>query len=224
MQKQYVLRKIWEQYRDCPKINLYYWFVKKQIILIHASSVVVQDKCFIFLGNSGLGKTTLARIFYEHFGENTVLNDDLLVLQKKRKELIVYGTPWVGKKTKAEEVLATKLCSRQVVSSKKQDIYIFQLEQSSSNDISINLDQLAKMRVLIQAILGNHVFIRHDQVDLNSTDILHGELIDQAKEAYEKTIEILKEISRDIPVWRLAFINNSSVVDYLLNWAERVSL
>lgn len=63
---------------------------------IHASVVVCEDEGFLFLGASGTGKSTHARLWCNEFGAE-LLNDDNPMLRIEHGEVVVYGTPWSGK-------------------------------------------------------------------------------------------------------------------------------
>lgn len=63
--------------------------------LLHACGVIDDRGCgYLFLGNSGHGKSTMARLWFENHA--TVLNDDRIILREKDGELWMYGTPWHG--------------------------------------------------------------------------------------------------------------------------------
>lgn len=69
-----------------------------QAISIHASSVIHDDNGYLFLGKSGMGKSTHARLWIEHIENTELLNDDNPTLVLKNNGTIwVYGTPWSGK-------------------------------------------------------------------------------------------------------------------------------
>lgn len=59
---------------------------------IHASSVVRNDKAYVFPGKSGAGKTTIACLSQDA----TFLGDDVSVVRKMGKEFIAYGSPFCG--------------------------------------------------------------------------------------------------------------------------------
>lgn len=91
----------------------------------------------------------------------------------------------------------------------------FQLKQSSINNVSNELPVSTKVKVFIQSVLGNHVFLRHDRVNLDSDDILDIGLTSQAKKAYKKSIKIVENLARMISVKRLSFKKTKSVVSFL---------
>jgi hypothetical protein len=49
----------------------------------------------LLLGQSGAGKTTMARLL-ESLPGVTILSDDRIVLRKKGEQYLIYGTPWHG--------------------------------------------------------------------------------------------------------------------------------
>ncbi len=59
---------------------------------IHASSVVKNDKAYIFPGKSGAGKTTIAWLSQDA----TFLGDDVSIVRKMGEEFIAYGSPFCG--------------------------------------------------------------------------------------------------------------------------------
>lgn len=50
----------------------------------------------LFLGQSGAGKTTLARLWARQQGAGCILSDDRLVVRRAGDRCVVYGTPWHG--------------------------------------------------------------------------------------------------------------------------------
>jgi hypothetical protein len=63
-------------------------------LLLHAAGVVTERDGWIFTGDSGTGKSTLARWFTASGA--TVLNDERIILRKVAGQFRVWGTPWVG--------------------------------------------------------------------------------------------------------------------------------
>jgi hypothetical protein len=63
---------------------------------VHACGIVDTDNNgYLFVGQSGAGKTTMARLWAEDPGIR-VLSDDRIILRWDRAQLWMYGTPWHG--------------------------------------------------------------------------------------------------------------------------------
>lgn len=67
----------------------------KQGALIHSCGFTYQEKGYLFIGSSGVGKSTLARILSTN-NQGLVLGDDRIVVRKKNGCFRAYGTPWCG--------------------------------------------------------------------------------------------------------------------------------
>ncbi len=67
-------------------------------LLFHASTVVWQDRAFLFLGVSGTGKSTHSRLWLKAIDGTRLLNDDNPVVRiDDEGQPVVYGSPWSGK-------------------------------------------------------------------------------------------------------------------------------
>jgi hypothetical protein len=64
-------------------------------LLVHACAVKDGDSGYLFMGNSGHGKSTLARL-WQNDPEVTVLSDDRIILEKRSDGYWISGTPWPG--------------------------------------------------------------------------------------------------------------------------------
>lgn len=64
---------------------------------IHASTVVCKNKAVLFLGESGTGKSTHARLWLSLFDDAFLLNDDSPIVSSRNNVSVVYGSPWSGK-------------------------------------------------------------------------------------------------------------------------------
>jgi hypothetical protein len=63
---------------------------------LHALGLVDQDGSgYLFLGHSGAGKSTTARLWMEQPGVK-LLSDDRIILRKQDGNFWMYGTPWHG--------------------------------------------------------------------------------------------------------------------------------
>jgi hypothetical protein len=63
-------------------------------IVFHACGVDDGGAGHLFLGLSGHGKSTMAKLWFEN--QAIVLNDDRIVVREKDGEFWIYGTPWHG--------------------------------------------------------------------------------------------------------------------------------
>ena len=66
-------------------------------VSIHASVVVRQGRGYLFMGQSGTGKSTHSRLWLQNIAGCHLLNDDNPVLRIVGDEVVVYGSPWSGK-------------------------------------------------------------------------------------------------------------------------------
>lgn len=63
---------------------------------VHACGMVdSQGRGYLFLGSSGTGKSTMARLWQGQTGV-TVLSDDRIILRQKGGDFWMHGTPWHG--------------------------------------------------------------------------------------------------------------------------------
>jgi hypothetical protein len=61
-------------------------------LLLHASGVVRGEKGYVFFGHSGAGKTTIANLSTP----SLVLSDDLVIVRRMGRRVLVYGVPFCG--------------------------------------------------------------------------------------------------------------------------------
>ena len=66
--------------------------------LFHAAAVSLDGKGYMFLGKSGTGKSTHARLWLKHINGVELMNDDNPAVRVYNDgTAVVYGTPWSGK-------------------------------------------------------------------------------------------------------------------------------
>lgn len=71
---------------------------REQTLEMHASVVVKNGYGYLFLGQSGAGKSTHSRMWLENIPGCKLLNDDNPIVRIVGKgEVMVYGSPWSGK-------------------------------------------------------------------------------------------------------------------------------
>ena len=67
-------------------------------VLFHAAVVSHEGRGYMFLGPSGTGKSTHARLWLQHIGGTELVNDDNPVVRIGGDgHAVVYGSPWSGK-------------------------------------------------------------------------------------------------------------------------------
>lgn len=76
-------------------LNLLRWMLpdlllEKSAFLLHAASVVRNEKGFVFFGQSGAGKSTTVKLIAAQDSETTILGDDAAII-----ELDADGRPWL---------------------------------------------------------------------------------------------------------------------------------
>ncbi len=62
-------------------------------LMAHACGIDHQGKGYLFMGNSGHGKSTMAELWGGH---GIILNDDRIVVRYKKGRFWIFGTPWHG--------------------------------------------------------------------------------------------------------------------------------
>ena len=66
-------------------------------MMLHASTVKLDGKAYLFSGPCGIGKTTHTKLWKENFPNAVVINDDKPALRLIDGVWTAYGTPWCGK-------------------------------------------------------------------------------------------------------------------------------
>jgi hypothetical protein len=66
----------------------------RRAVLVHACGVAWEGRGFLFVGASGAGKSTTARLWSA--AGATILNDDRIVLEAAGDRVLIHPTPWSG--------------------------------------------------------------------------------------------------------------------------------
>lgn len=66
-------------------------------VAVHSSAVEYRGKVYLFLGESGTGKSTHTRLWSEFIPAARLLNDDSPIISCESDCIKVYGSPWSGK-------------------------------------------------------------------------------------------------------------------------------
>lgn len=94
--KAYLLSPVKEEAVSTFLSHLFYTHaVRRQMIQLHAAAIEDQGRGILFLGPSGIGKTTQAERWAEFRGAS-IINGDVGFVQRTEREYIAWGTPWHG--------------------------------------------------------------------------------------------------------------------------------
>lgn len=69
--------------------------VQRRMIQIHSSMIDYQGKGLLFLGPSGIGKTTMAELWNKYCNA-LIINGDMNFVQETEECFLGWGTPWHG--------------------------------------------------------------------------------------------------------------------------------
>ncbi len=72
-----------------------YLLVTDRILLMHGSVVAYRNNAYMFIADSGVGKTTHSRLWTANLKEAYILNGDKPFISTK-EEIIAWGSPWCG--------------------------------------------------------------------------------------------------------------------------------
>jgi hypothetical protein len=70
---------------------------REKAIELHGCGIVVKNNgaAYLFVGHSGAGKSTTARLWTTH-QDVEILSDDRIILREHAGQIFMYGTPWHG--------------------------------------------------------------------------------------------------------------------------------
>lgn len=69
--------------------------VQRHMLQFHSSLISHQNSGVMFLGPSGIGKTTQAEL-WNQYRDSLIINGDIVFVQETEKEILGWGTPWHG--------------------------------------------------------------------------------------------------------------------------------
>lgn len=86
---------------------IYHWLPQRGVMSLHASALAANGLAYAFLGPSGTGKSTHARMWRTLLGDRvTMLNDDEPLLCFDGDDIIVRSSPWRGKENLGADISA----------------------------------------------------------------------------------------------------------------------
>ena len=106
-------------------------------VVLHACGVVVDGRGYVFCGRSGIGKTTMARMWRERGA--ILLNDDRVILRVIDHEVRLFSSPWHGEE-------------RQVKAGNVPLAGLFHLTQAPAHTLNPIDGALASARLVATAI------------------------------------------------------------------------
>ena len=77
--------------------QFYYKLLDYEGMMLHASATVIDKETYLFVGQSGIGKSTHAELLKKVYPNAMLINDDKPALRCVNNRWMVYGTPWSGK-------------------------------------------------------------------------------------------------------------------------------
>jgi hypothetical protein len=77
------------------ELLMVHYLVRGKGILLHACGIEVDGRGILFVGHSGAGKSTMARLWSDG-GNAPILSDDRIIVRKKDGIFWMHGTPWQG--------------------------------------------------------------------------------------------------------------------------------
>lgn len=79
--------------------------LKRDVLMMHGSTVAVDGQAYLFTAACGTGKSTHTRLWRAAFGDRAVMvNDDKPFLKIGEDSVLAYGSPWTGKHGLGENV------------------------------------------------------------------------------------------------------------------------
>ncbi len=81
---------------DFLQILLINYLAQRGGVFVHGVGIKdTQGSGLLFAGKSGAGKSTTARLWHAH-SKAMILNDDRIIVRKRGRRFVMYGTPWHG--------------------------------------------------------------------------------------------------------------------------------
>jgi len=63
--------------------------------VLHASSILINDKAIVFVGESGRGKSTLIDLIHKENPQYTVISDNSAFISRQKGEYVIYPSPYL---------------------------------------------------------------------------------------------------------------------------------
>lgn len=155
---------------------------RRRGVELHACGVIDRGNGLLFIGNSGDGKTTTAKLWQR---AADIVSDDRVVLRSENGGWTMYGTPWHGE---------AEICSPAHAPLRR--IYVLDKTVRGNNGVTPLRPAEAVARLFSCTFPPFH-----------------------DPRGLETVVDTLGAIASDVPVARLAFVNDPSAVDFIRNEA-----
>jgi hypothetical protein len=66
-------------------------------LILHSSVVELEEHAYLFLGESGTGKSTHTKLWVKYLPNSKILNDDGPIIRVYEGRVFAFGSPWSGK-------------------------------------------------------------------------------------------------------------------------------
>lgn len=129
----------------------------RSAFLMHASLIEYDNQGVIFLGPSGIGKTTQAELWERYRGAD-IINGDMVFVRKHNDEFKAYGSPWHG---------SSPYCLNRNVPLKA----VIVLKQNTENKMK-RLTGMDMLRYVLNNIFIPEWFERGTEIVLETVDTL----------------------------------------------------
>jgi hypothetical protein len=215
----------WQKLKEVPNEVFFTYFLgqvlsycllARGIEPLHATAIIVNDNAVAFLGDSGLGKSTLAATFLER--GYTLLTDDVLALEFGGKS--VWARPGIARvKLNPDTADAVFGGRRSIPMNSFTSKMIFPLNDAQHGNRLVPLQALyvlphkpSKSRILIRRLSGRSSFLPIVQNTFNDT-VLHPDRLKQQ-------FAVAARLASLIPIKRLSYPKRldmlSAVADAIL--------
>lgn len=85
----------YNHYKDIVLKIFYTHAVQRHMIQLHSSLISTNNRGLMFLGPSGIGKTTQAEL-WNKYRDALIINGDIVFVQETEDAFLGWGTPWHG--------------------------------------------------------------------------------------------------------------------------------
>jgi hypothetical protein len=111
--------------------------LNREACILHGSGVLYEGRALLFIGRSGIGKTTLARLWR---GRGAILlNDDRMILRRDGDRILLASSPWHGEERAVHNATAPLGA-------------IFHLNQAAENQLTPLPGAAAASRLIANAV------------------------------------------------------------------------